>query len=605
MSGFAGIIHLDDKPVEDMLVKRLTRLAERHGGDTFSVHCNMHFGFGHSLLRATTESANETQPFSLDGNTWITGDVRIDGRDELVEGIKSKGGNCHSGQPDIELVLHAYNTWGDECQNHLLGDFAFAIWNRQEKSLFCARDSFGVKPFYYARLGHLFVFSNDIGSILSHPAVSDERNENAVSDYLAFGYNLDEQTTYFAHIQRLPPSHVLTLNADCQPRMTRYSRLVFDHRIEYENNDEYIEHFLVLFKQAVQDRLRTDSPAFELSGGLDSTSVASLASVLNRDNPDFSGKAITTDTSKVNPLCEEAEYARAVAVNTGLIHETIDAGLESDFYTYLDTSQPYAWPFAATTLRFAEKVRQHGCVMLSGQGADPFIQGSGDYLLDLFRNGSLSEFLRTLTGDVIKRKSILGHGLRVFFQRDKPRIVLQDLPQWLEQDAFRKNGSVDRWKDLFYTPGRYPRGCRCEIAYDELRMPFWSHLFESYYHDLLSGIDCRHPFFDIRLINYLFAIPPLLKQDKNLMRQAMTGLLPDSVLNRKKAVVQGDIVQKQLSSAEHRALLSLEPGSCARWVDEKIYRENLRSYANGKKQDRFNIVNPLSLQLWTDKRLVL
>ena len=605
MSGFAGIIQLDDKPVEAALVERLTRLAERHGGDAFSTHCEMNFGFGHSLLRATTEQANETQPFSLDGNTWITGDVRIDARDELVEGIKSKGGNCHSGQPDIELVLHAYNTWGDECQDHLLGDFAFAIWNRKERSLFCARDSFGVKPFYYARLGQLFVFSNEIGSILSHPAVTDEGNDNAVSDYLAFGYNLDEQTTYFAHVQRLPPSHVLTLKADRSPRLIRYSRLVFDNRIEYENNVEYIDHFLFLFKQAVTDRLRTDSPAFELSGGLDSTSVATLAAYLNRDNPNFSGKAITTDSSKINPLSEEAEYARAVAVNAGLIHETIDAGLESDFYTYLGTSQPYAWPFAATTLRFADKVRQHGCVLLSGQGADPFFQGSGDYLLDLFRNGSISEFLRIFTGEVIKRKSFRGHGLRAFFQRDKPRIVLQELPSWLEQDALRESGSIERWKELFYSPGRHPRSCRCEFAYDELRMPFWTHLFESYYHDLLIGIDCRHPFFDIRLINYLFAIPPLLKKDKNLLRQAMSGLLPNSVLNRKKTPVYGDIVQERLASQNKLALPDLEFSASSRWVNGEKYSENLRTYANGEKRDRFTIINPLSLQLWIEKRIML
>lgn len=601
MSGFAGIIHLDKKPVDARLSEKLARRTERHGGDAFSVHCDRDFGFGHCLLRTTQQSANETQPFSLDGNVWITGDVRIDAREELIDQLNSKGEKGHAAQPDIELIAHAYRAWGEQCPDHLLGDFAFAAWNQQEQRLFCARDSFGVKPFYYARLGLLFVFSNDIGSILEHPAVTAELNQNAVADYLAFGYNLDEKTTCYANIQRLPPSHVLTLKGESTPRITRYTRLVFDQRIEYQHDEEYAEQFLHLFKQAVQDRLRTNTPAFELSGGMDSTSVATISAELNRDNPGFSGKAITTDSSKMDSLDEEANHARIVAERAGLDHDTVDAGLESDFYTFLDTAQPYAWPFAATTLRFARMVRQHGCVMLTGQGADPVLRGSGSTLLDSWRSLSPGRFILRLAGDMIQSKTLRGHGLRPVLQRKKPRISLPDLPGWLDHEVLQRNGSIDRWKQLFYSPGRHPAGCQSELAYDELRMPFWSHLFESYYHDLLCGIDCRHPFFDIRLINYLFAIPPLLKQNKSLLRQAMKGVLPDSILSRKKAVVLGDIVQIQLRARQDLTAPGRDLSAGSGLVNEEIYRGELRQYAAGAQSNSFTILNPLSLQLWTEK----
>jgi asparagine synthase (glutamine-hydrolysing) len=601
MSGFAGIIHLDKKPVDPTLVEKLARRTERHGGDAFSVHCDRNFGLGHSLLRTSKESANETQPFSLDGNVWITGDVRIDAREELIDELNKRGEKGHAAQPDIELVAHAYRAWGEECPHHLLGDFAFAAWDQRRQRLFCARDSFGIKPLYYARLGPLFVFSNDIASILDHPAFADELNESAIVDYLAFGYNLDEKTTCFAKVQRLPPSHVLTLRADSTPRFTRYTRLVFDQRIKYRQEEEYAEQFLDLFKQAVKDRLRTDTPAFELSGGMDSTSVAAIAAELNRDNPGFSGKAITTDSSKMDSLDEEANHARIVAERAGLDHDTVDAGLESDFYTFLDTAQPYAWPFAATTLRFARIVRQHGCVMLTGQGADPVLRGSGSTLLDAWRSLSPGRFLLRLAGNMIQSKTLRGHGLRPAFQREKPRISLPDLPGWLDQTALQRNGSIDRWKQLFYSPRRYPAGCQSELAYDELRMPFWSHLFESYYHDLLCGIDCRHPFLDIRLINYLFAIPPELKQNKRLLRQAMKDLLPDSVLSREKAVVLGDIVQIQLGARQDLTTPGLDFSASAGLVKEQTYREELRQYAAGEQSNRFTILNPLSLQLWTEK----
>ena len=107
MSGFAGIIHLDKKPVDARLSEKLARRTERHGGDAFSVHCDRDFGFGHCLLRTTQQSANETQPFSLDGNVWITGDVRIDAREELIDQLNSKGEKGHAAQLDIELIAHA------------------------------------------------------------------------------------------------------------------------------------------------------------------------------------------------------------------------------------------------------------------------------------------------------------------------------------------------------------------------------------------------------------------------------------------------------------------------------------------------------------------
>jgi asparagine synthase (glutamine-hydrolysing) len=587
--------------VDPTLVEKLARRTERHGGDAFSVHCDRNFGLGHSLLRTTEQSANETQPFSLDGDVWITGDVRIDAREELIDQLNSKGEKGHAAQPDIELVAHAYRAWGEECPYHLLGDFAFAAWDQRRQRLFCARDSFGVKPFYYARLGPLFVFSNDIASILEHPAVTDELNESAIADYLAFGYNLDEKTTCFANIQRLPPSQMLVLKAEATPRITRYTRLVFDQRIKYQHEEEYVEQFLDLFKQAVRDRLRTNTPAFELSGGMDSTSVAAIAAELNRDNTGFSGKAITTASSEAGSPDEEATYAQIVAEHAGLVHDTVEAGLESEFYAFLDTAQPYAWPFAATTLRFANRVRQHGCVMLTGQGADPFLHGSGAVLLDSWRSLSYKEFFVQLAGKMIKTKALSGHGLRSFFQREKPRICLPDLPDWLKQETLQISGSIERWKQLFYSEGRYPVGCQSELAYDELRMPFWSHLFESYYHDLLCGIDCRHPFFDLRLINYLFAIPPELKQNKSLLRQAMKGVLPDSVLSRKKAVVLGDIVQIQLCARPDLTAPGLDLSASSGLVNEEIYREELRQYAAGAHINRFTILNPLSLQLWTEK----
>ena len=127
---------------------------------------------------------------------------------------------------DAELILHAYHAWGDDCVNHLIGDFAFAIWDGRERRVFCARDHFGVKPFYYAQRRHFFVFSNTLTCVRLHPSVPDDLNDLAIADFLLFGVNRDASTTAFEGIARLPAAGALTLSAT-GARRSRYWALSY------------------------------------------------------------------------------------------------------------------------------------------------------------------------------------------------------------------------------------------------------------------------------------------------------------------------------------------------------------------------------------------
>ena len=142
-------------------------------------------GFGHTMLRTTFEAETEQQPLTLDGKVWLTADARIDGRAELIANLEAKLRTkpllSHRSNPngsdsiipnDAELILYAYQAWGEDCVKHLIGDFAFAIWDSREHRLFCTRDHFGVKPFYYAHVGNTFVFSNTLNAVRLHPNVS-------------------------------------------------------------------------------------------------------------------------------------------------------------------------------------------------------------------------------------------------------------------------------------------------------------------------------------------------------------------------------------------------------------------------------------------------
>src|SRR4030095_13598498 len=132
---------------------------------------------GHALLRTPWESAREHQPFTADNQTWIVADCRIDGREDLVGAL---GDASLRGAPDPELILAALSRWGERSVERLLGDFSFAIWDEGRRTLFCARDQLGVKPFFYAQCGESFVFSNDLGCMGRHPSIPDDLDSLAI-----------------------------------------------------------------------------------------------------------------------------------------------------------------------------------------------------------------------------------------------------------------------------------------------------------------------------------------------------------------------------------------------------------------------------------------
>ena len=131
-------------------------------------------GMGHTLLRVSRSSVNERQPFTLDGQFSIVADARLDSRSELRERLMAAGRDVRRVAFDAELILHAYALWGEDCVLHLRGDFSFAIWDAQRRTLFCARDHFGIRPFYYAEAEDYFVCSNTLDCVRLHPSVSDE-----------------------------------------------------------------------------------------------------------------------------------------------------------------------------------------------------------------------------------------------------------------------------------------------------------------------------------------------------------------------------------------------------------------------------------------------
>jgi len=211
MSGFVVVFNTDGSPVSHELLEKLTASLQFKGPDSQKVWADGPVGLGHTLFRTTNESKYESQPASLDGKTWITGCIRIDSRKELVSRLGLANKIKLDQTPDPELVLHAYRKWGERCTEYLLGDFAFAIWDKDRAKLFCARDHFGTRQLYYAKVRAGIIISNSLFCLHQHPAISKQLNEQAVADFLLMGDHMwmDQTQTAFADIQALLPAHLL------------------------------------------------------------------------------------------------------------------------------------------------------------------------------------------------------------------------------------------------------------------------------------------------------------------------------------------------------------------------------------------------------------
>ena len=233
-------------------------------------------GLCHLRLCITPESLHEHLPMpDAAQNLVLTADARIDNRDELINelAIAETG---HRVVTDSELILAAYARWGEGCPERLVGDFAFAIWDGRNQTLFCARDHFGVKPFYYHRSGRFFAFASEIRALLRLKAISGRVNETKVADFLG-RTELDPTTTFYQDLLQLPAAHSMVIGHE-RSAIRCYWALDGSRELRLKSDDEYDEAFRAHFTRAVRDHVRSAYPIGSLlSGGLDSSSIVAVA----------------------------------------------------------------------------------------------------------------------------------------------------------------------------------------------------------------------------------------------------------------------------------------------------------------------------------------
>jgi asparagine synthase (glutamine-hydrolysing) len=606
MSGIVGIITFDGQPLDEQLLRTITESMKFRGPDACEILSSANFGFGHTLLGTSSESTGEKQPLNLNQKVWLTADARIDGRAELIAKLselnaheRSQYENCS----DAELILNAYLAWGQECVAHLIGDFSFAILDLKTQRLFCARDHLGIKPFYYARPAKTFIFSNTLESIQLHPEVTKRLNDQAIGDLLLFDFNRDPNRTSFQDISRLPPAHTLTLDlttGEC--RIKRYWSSPEAVTLRYRNQSEYLEHFQDLFTRAVEDRIRTNRLQSFLSGGLDSTGIASeVVRIRQRLNRDLS---LTGQCVVYRELMDDQEghfaSIAAEALGIPLYYVVADPYLlyEDAGAPELLKPEPVHEPLQKLTYHQFSKIQADCRVALSGLGPDATMSfWLHSHIASMKSNSRLAE----LTMDLIryfwlKRRPPRLHVLDRLGRTPGPQTLSDTYPRWLNK-KFEERLELNN-REVLLQSKEMGSHFRRKQAFQLLSDPGnWTYHFE--YAD--SGttrlpVEVRYPYFDVRLVSYLMSIPAIpWCVDKRLLRETLKESLPAEIYKRPKTPLVADPFTRRIERGEDPwSKMESVHESLSGYVDLKQFRSCVADGSENLWVD----MRPISLNLW-------
>ena len=353
-------------------------------------------GLGHLMLRTVPESLHETTPHVTgDSRMVVTADARIDNRQELIHEL-GLGDVPNDHLPDSHLILAAYQKWGTECPYHLLGDYAFALWDLHRRTLLCARDPMGVRPFYYFWSGRTFAFATEIKALFCLSEISRRINEFHVAELLVPTYE-DKKSTCYHDVVKLPPAHVLTVNGR-NLETARYWSLDPNRELQFSSREECTEAFQELFTEAVRCRLRsTDRVGSTCSGGLDSSSIVCVARRLLNGTPSaplhtFSG--IFPIVAPIDPRVDERPFMQEVIATGDFEAHDVCADQSAPLSEALAHRDEFVPCFGIYLDRaLFRAAHQEGVrVLLCGFDGDVTLSYGQEYLEALAERGQWTEF---------------------------------------------------------------------------------------------------------------------------------------------------------------------------------------------------------------------
>ena len=559
MCGICGIAvpRGSSRRADAELVERMSATIAHRGPDGFGHFVDDGVALGHRRL-SIVDVAHGQQPMTTDGGRYtIVYNGEVFNHPTLSAELIASGARYHT-HCDTETVLKVYEREGARAPESLRGMFAFAIWDRDQRELFVARDRFGVKPLYYAHTddGALY-FGSEIKAILASGAVRPALNENALPDYLA-NHAPSGAETLFAGIRRLPPGHTLRWK-DGKVRVDQYWDLSFDKSAEgaRASDADLAAEYGERLREAVRLRLMADVPlGMFLSGGIDSAAIAGIMSTLVGD------RVKTFSVAFAAREANELYYARLVADRFRTDHHEVVVSPE-EFFAALPRlvwheDEPIAHP-SSVALNFVSRLAaEHVKVVLTGEGSDETLAGYDRYRKTIY-NLALGRAYQRVPGAralgrgavaLLPRTSPVRHKLeRTFlclpaeldalyydnfavFSRARQRSLLAP-------DVRARLGDPDPYATMrAYQARRASASLLDQLLYVDTKTYLHELLMKQDQMSMAASIESRVPFLDHPLVEWVAALPERMKlrglTTKWILRQAMRGVLPDEILSRKK-----------------------------------------------------------------------
>ncbi len=526
-----------------------------HGNpDRTAIWENQQTAFGNLAIFNTPESLHEILPVRDDeSGLVIASDARIDNRNDLARRVDIDAATLKN-LPDSLLILRAYKKWGIDCVSNLRGDFSFAIYDEPKQRLFIARDHFGMKPLFYYDHPEFFVFSTELRGILALPFFEKRLNEGWFFDFL-INATRKEFDTFYERIFSIPPGHQLIVE-NGKVSMRKYWELTVPERLILKNDADYIAGYKELFDASVKNRIRSAFPVgAELSGGLDSSSIAAVAQKFlkagNKELHVFSRVLPEKRNLDLDDNDDESSEIKLVCDFCGIknIHRVTmeDQKITENIRQINDVIRsPYRGNYAAYNLNVNQTAQQAGVrTILSGHGGDQMVSNHAGFV---YKNFLRQHWYLKLFADIRAKETIheidLIKTLKIFFRLRSEKYDFSKKQNELKK--MFKFGISEALIEKFEMEKYYLNSRKNEILTPENSQDMIKKITHRHLNDrvevmnLVAGqvnIEFRYPLFDVDLIEYYLAVPDELKhkfrQGRYIHRIAMQDLLPPSIQWRK------------------------------------------------------------------------
>jgi asparagine synthase (glutamine-hydrolysing) len=386
MCGIAGFVSARRLDRQQSTIRRMTDVISHRGPDDWGYYNDDHAHLGHRRL-SIIDLNNGHQPLTNeDGSLQIVYNGELFNHTDLRQELETLG-HVYRSHCDTETIVHAYEQMGAKCLNRFRGMYAFAIWDKDGRRLFCARDRLGKKPFYYFWDGSLFAFASEIKALLKHPSISANAETEVLPEYLAFGY-VSEERTLFRGIRKLMPGHCLTLDLNGESanlQVRRYWDVPVGNPKLGMPEAEIVQETRRLLDESVSLRLMSDVPlGVLLSGGVDSSVITAIAQ--RQSHRRLQTFSVGYDEEPYSELDYAAEVSRFLQTE----HHEVKITAAQFFETLPDLiwheDEPIAWPSSVSLYFVCRLAARHVKVVLTGEGADELFGGYERYRWNLINS---------------------------------------------------------------------------------------------------------------------------------------------------------------------------------------------------------------------------